>query len=455
MASNPKTQTPKANTTPSTTKHPTNQHQNTQKTASPTSTRTTPPSGFWADKIRVTDSNTRCTLDPIPRKPVNSDASPSHQVKGNASPATNTDDKQLNVDASTSHQDKGNAITSLATNTDEMSSEELDSSGETDTNSSDETNTDESASDSSDESQLKPSDLGDVNPITPPLSTNNHVRTSPLELPMCITSKQMALPSSSETSSSSQVPPINLPKMTPSRAHPPESIAQSVGCDDIGFTLVTRRKKKKDIPEMKTRVICNTWGIPLCAVEMQILIQLIMHCGSAIASKPAIMNSQLTVSKAFLKSIFKAQLEGPLLRWELKADCAGPIISFRAIFSLDTMILEMHLYRILQQEIGRKSFMEDGFSTFGTRATLVALTQRIENRAALISSLVGGRSIDVLDASDIVFGYNSIVPKKCSFGWVVMAIDESEFEGLSGGRGNDFTRKPLCGGVFINEGELL
>ncbi|KAL3579623.1 hypothetical protein D5086_017458 [Populus alba] len=187
---------------------------------------------------------------------VNSDASPSHQVQDNASPATNTDDKQLNGDASTSHQGKRNAITSLATNTDEMSSEESDSSGETDTDSSDETDTDESASDSLDESQLKPSDLGDVNPITPPLSTNNHVRTSPLELPMCITSKQMALPSSSETSSSSQVPPTDLPKMTPSRAHPPKSIstAQSVGCDDTGFTLVTRRKKKKDIPEMKTRV---------------------------------------------------------------------------------------------------------------------------------------------------------------------------------------------------------
>ena len=72
MAANPKTQTPKANTTPSTTKHLTNQHQNTQNTASPTSTRPTPPSGFWADKIIVTDSNTRCTLDPIPRKPVGS-----------------------------------------------------------------------------------------------------------------------------------------------------------------------------------------------------------------------------------------------------------------------------------------------------------------------------------------------------------------------------------------------
>ncbi|KAG6735551.1 hypothetical protein POTOM_061837 [Populus tomentosa] len=177
----------------------------------------------------------------------NNDASPSHQVKGNASHASNTDAKQLNGDASTSHQGKGKAITSLDTNTDEMSSEESDSSGETDTDCSDETDSDESASDSLDESQLKPSDLGDVNPITPPLSTNNHVRTTPLELPMCTTSKQMALPSSSETSSSSQVPPTYLPKMTPSRARPPESsAAHSVGCDDTGFTLVTRRKKKKD-----------------------------------------------------------------------------------------------------------------------------------------------------------------------------------------------------------------
>nr|TKR98437.1 hypothetical protein D5086_0000201740 [Populus alba] len=199
---------------------------------------------------------TRLCVEPSADKQVNSDAFPSHQVKDNASPTTNTDDKQLNGDAYTSHQGKGNAITSLATNTDEMSSEESDSSGETDTDSSDETDTDESASDSSDESQLKPSDLGDVNPITPPLSANNHVRTSPLELPMCITSKQMTLPSSSETSSSSQVPPTDLPKMTPSRAHPPESISieQSIGCDDTGFTLVTRRKKKKDIPKMKTRV---------------------------------------------------------------------------------------------------------------------------------------------------------------------------------------------------------
>ena len=96
---------------------------------------------------------------------------------------------------------------------------------ETDTDSLDETDTDESASDSSDESQLKPYDLGDVNPITPPLSTNDHVRTLPLELLVCTTSKQMALPSSSETSSSSQVSTTDLPKMTPSRARPPESLS--------------------------------------------------------------------------------------------------------------------------------------------------------------------------------------------------------------------------------------
>jgi hypothetical protein len=80
-----------------------------------------------------------------------------------------------------------------------MSSEDSDSSAETDTDSLDETDTDESASDSSAESQLKPSDIGDVNSITP-LSTNDHVRTLPLELPVCTTSKQMSLPSSSETS---------------------------------------------------------------------------------------------------------------------------------------------------------------------------------------------------------------------------------------------------------------
>jgi hypothetical protein len=40
--------------------------------------------------------------------------------------------------------------------------------------------------------------------------------------------------------------------MTPSRA-PPSTSAQSIGYDDTRFTLVTRRKKKKDILEMKTR----------------------------------------------------------------------------------------------------------------------------------------------------------------------------------------------------------
>ncbi|KAH8487819.1 hypothetical protein H0E87_023767 [Populus deltoides] len=167
--------------------------------------------------------------------------------------ATPSADKQVNNDTSSSHQDKGNA--SPTTDTDEMSSEDSDFSAETDTDSSDETDTDESASDSSAESQLKPSDLGDVKLINPPLSINNHVRTSRLELPVCTTSKQMSLPSSSETSSSFRVPTTDLLKMTPSRARPPESLsaAQSVGCDDIGFTLVTRRKKKKDITEMKTR----------------------------------------------------------------------------------------------------------------------------------------------------------------------------------------------------------
>jgi len=74
-------------------------------------------------------------------KQVKGDVSPSHQGKGNASAATNTDDKQVNGDASLSHQGKGNAITSPVIDTDEMSSEESDSSVETDTNSSDETDT--------------------------------------------------------------------------------------------------------------------------------------------------------------------------------------------------------------------------------------------------------------------------------------------------------------------------
>jgi len=160
------------------------------------------------------------SCQPSANKQVNSDASPSHQDKGNASPTTDTCDKQVNGDVSPSHQGKGNAITFPATNTNEMSSEDSDSSAETDTDSSDETDTDESASDSSAESQLKPSDLGDVKLITPLLSINDYVRTSPLELLVCTTSKQMSLPSFSETSSSSRVPTTDLPKMTPSRARP-------------------------------------------------------------------------------------------------------------------------------------------------------------------------------------------------------------------------------------------
>nr|TKS06522.1 hypothetical protein D5086_0000121600 [Populus alba] len=74
---------------------------------------------------------------PSADKQGNSDASPSHQVK---------DAKQLNGDASTSHQGKGKAITSRDTKQIEMSSEESDSSGETDTDCSDETDSDESAS---------------------------------------------------------------------------------------------------------------------------------------------------------------------------------------------------------------------------------------------------------------------------------------------------------------------
>ncbi|KAH8480778.1 hypothetical protein H0E87_030873 [Populus deltoides] len=98
-------------------------------------------------------------------------------------------------------------------------------------------------------------DLGDGNPIPPPLSTEDHGRPSPLELPLCITSKQMSLPSSFKTSSSSWVPTTNLYEMTTSRALPPASLSTtpSVGCDDKGFTLVTRKKRNKDIPKTTTR----------------------------------------------------------------------------------------------------------------------------------------------------------------------------------------------------------
>jgi hypothetical protein len=46
-----------------------------------------------------------------------------------------------------------------------------------------------------------------------------------------------------------------------------------------------------------------------------------------------------------------------------------------------TMILDMHLYITLQQNIGLKSFIVRGFSIFGTKAILVTLTYlgRAEN----------------------------------------------------------------------------
>ena len=129
------------------------------------------------------------------------------------------------------------------------------------TDSLNETDIDESASDFSVESQLKPSNLGDVNSITPPLSTNDHVRTSPLELSVCNTSNQMSLLSFFETSSSSRVSTIDLPKMTPSRAHPPESLpaTQSVGCDENGFTLVTWRKRRRISPRWKLGQLLIVW----------------------------------------------------------------------------------------------------------------------------------------------------------------------------------------------------
>jgi len=129
-----------------------------------------------------------------------------------------------------------------------------------------------------------------------------------------------------------------------------------------------------------------------------------------------------------------------------KADCDGPITSANAAFNLTTINLDMHLYSTLQQEMGLKSFILAGFSTFGTSATRVALTQRgsklcekkyltaamksclmilqlclknralypsgpgdllsgMENKAFLISSLVIGRLAVSFEVSEIVLGY--------------------------------------------------
>jgi hypothetical protein len=48
-----------------------------------------------------------------------------------------------------------------------------------------------------------------------------------------------------------------------------------------------------------------------------------------------------------------------------------------------------------------------------------------------------------------------MIPKKCSFEWGVVAIDEGDFERVSGRWGSDFTRKSLRRGVFIDEVKLV
>ena len=57
----------------------------------------------------------------------------------------------------------------------------------------------------------------------------------------------------------------------------------------------------------------------------------------------------------------------------MNADCQGEIIAGRTSFSLLAKSFAMHLYVVLQQEIGLKSFMEVGFWPLGTRAIAVAL----------------------------------------------------------------------------------
>uniref|UniRef100_A0A6N2MVH2 DUF4283 domain-containing protein n=1 Tax=Salix viminalis TaxID=40686 RepID=A0A6N2MVH2_SALVM len=65
-------------------------------------------------------------------------------------------------------------------------------------------------------------------------------RTLSLELPLCTTSKQISLPSSAKTRSSSRAPSIKPPST-------PLSAAPLVTNDDRGFTLVTRKKKEKKL----------------------------------------------------------------------------------------------------------------------------------------------------------------------------------------------------------------
>jgi len=70
------------------------------------------------------------------------------------------------------------------------------------------------------------------------------------------------------------------------------------------------------------------------------------------------------------------RIASEILRPGRKANCDGPITSASAAFNLIAMTLEIHLYITVQQEIGRKSFMHDGFSTLGTRAMRVAFTHQ-------------------------------------------------------------------------------
>jgi hypothetical protein len=47
-----------------------------------------------------------------------------------------------------------------------------------------------------------------------------------------------------------------------------------------------------------------------------------------------------------------------------------------------------------------------------------------------------------------------MIPEKQSFGWGVVAINEGDFERVSGRWGSDFTRKHLRRGIFIDEVKL-
>ncbi|KAJ6413927.1 hypothetical protein OIU84_006683 [Salix udensis] len=96
-----------------------------------------------------------------------------------------------------------------------------------------------SATDSSVETQLKPSDVRNVKYM------EDHVRTLPLESLLCTTSKQMSLPSSPDTGSTSRAPTTGLSSAL--------SATPLVTNDDRESTLVTRKKKKKKNEIITTR----------------------------------------------------------------------------------------------------------------------------------------------------------------------------------------------------------